>query len=168
MQCYLQNAFRIAFQTWTDSKIGFTWCVCSSSVSFYTSCPKCESWSPIPCKKFFSWDLNRTLGFLFSIKFMFGLFPFFHTKPPNIGVLQTCLSRRDDGFKLCVCQKNVAFPRYLPAWCLKPDSFLNVGDVLFFKCWRKRGYLDFCPFVNTKNSEILCQVADFSVYKEWW
>lgn len=117
----LQNAFRIDLQMWADSQVGFTWCVCSSWVSFSTStsCLKCESRSPIPYKAPFSWDLNRTLRFIFNVKFMFCLFPCFYPKPGDIWLLKKCLSRTDAGLKLWVCAKGVLpFPQLL---CL-PDG----------------------------------------------
>ena len=148
--CYLQNAFRIDLQMWADSKEGFTWCVCSSWVSFSTaiSCLTCESRSPIPYKAPFSWDLNRTLGFIFLVKFMFCLFPCFYPKSGDIWLLKKCLSRRDAGFKLCVCQRSIVFPSYF--------ACLMVNTWFFLKLWRRfivvgRGYVEFYSFVNTKH-----------------
>lgn len=120
---------------WTDSKGGFTWCVYSSWVSFSTSisCLKCESWSPIPYKAPFSWDLNRTLGFIFSVKFMFCLFPCFHPKPRDIWLLKKCLSRRGAGFKRLVCAKGgLPFPVTPPACWSKPHSFLHFKKVVWW------------------------------------
>ena len=103
----LQNAFRIDLQIWVDSKVGFTWCVCSSWVSFSTSisCLKCESRSPIPYKAPFSWDLNRTLRFIFNVKFMFCLFPCFCPKPGDIWLLEKYLSSTEADSELHVCAK---------------------------------------------------------------
>lgn len=120
---------------WTDSKGGFTWCVYSSWVSFSTSisCLKCESWSPIPYKAPFSWYLNRTLGFVFSVKFMFCLFPCFHPKPRDIWLLKKCLSRRGAGFKRLVCAKGgLPFPVTPPACWSKPHSFLHFKKVVWW------------------------------------
>lgn len=142
--------------------------MCSSWVSFSTSisCLKCESWSPIPYKAPFSWDLNRILRFIFSAKFMFCLFPCFHSKPRDIWLFKKCLSRRECRLSaMCVCQRGIAFPSYF--------ACLMVKDRFFFKLWGRcivvgKGHTEFYSSVDTETLGTLYQVAESYTYWGRW
>lgn len=160
--CCLQNAFRIDLQMWADNKGWFTWCVHSNWVSFFTavSCLKCDS-LPIPHKAPFPWDLNRTLGFILSVKFMFCLSPCFYLKSGDIWLFKKCLSRRDTGFKLCGAKGELFFPSYFA--CLMVKTWVSFGKFQGLWWWEEDMYSFILLWTqNVRNSVSSCWVLNLS------